>query len=195
MAIFVELSEDIWFKEGLPWDTSLMLAIHSIHRPWLDIVMLIVTSTGGSLLFVSVVAIAAWLYIKRRVFDMLTLLISFGGAGVISDLLKLVFARPRPDLFPPIIAVSGYSFPSGHTASAVAVYGLLAILLWRQARYVPAVFSALWVMVVGFSRIYLGVHYPSDVLGALAVGGLWVFAVFAWRAWYVRWRKKPELKS
>jgi membrane-associated phospholipid phosphatase len=194
LAVFVELSADIWFKEGLPWDTSIIMAIHSIHQPWLDMVMLAVTSTGGSLLFFSVAAIATWLFLKQRVFDMLTILISYGGAGVISDLLKLVFARPRPDLFPPVVTASGYSFPSGHTASAIAVYGLLAIFLWRQERYVLAAFSGFWVTAVGFSRIYLGVHYPSDVLGALAVGALWVFAVFALRAWYVRWRKGEELQ-
>jgi membrane-associated phospholipid phosphatase len=193
LAVFVELSADIWFKEGLPWDTTIILAVHSIERPWLDMVMLAVTTTGGSLLFISVAAIATWLFMKQRVLDMLTILISYGGAGVISDLLKLVFARPRPDLFPPIVNAAGYSFPSGHTASAMAVFGLLALFLWRQKRFALAVLSGFWVMAVGFSRVYLGVHYPSDVLGALAVGALWVFAVFAWRAWFVRWRKPAEL--
>jgi membrane-associated phospholipid phosphatase len=193
MAVFVELSADILLKEGLPWDTSIIMAVHSIDRPWMNIVMLSVTSTGGSLLFVSVAAIAVWLFLKQRVLDMLTILISYGGAGVISDLLKLVFARPRPDLFPPIVAATGYSFPSGHTASAMAFYGLLAIFLWRQKRHVLAVFSGFWVIAVGFSRIYLGVHYPSDVLGALAVGALWIFAVYSWRAWYLRWQKGGEL--
>jgi undecaprenyl-diphosphatase len=89
-------------------------------------------------------------------------------------LLKLLFARPRPNVFPPLTLETSFSFPSGHTMAAVAFYGLIAILLWRDHHYGWALLPGLWVPLVALSRIYLGVHYPSDVLASLAVGTIWL---------------------
>ena len=99
--------------------------------------------------------------------------------------LKLLFARPRPALFPPLVVESGFSFPSGHVTTSVAVYGLLAVFLWRQGHRGWAIVAAAWVLVVAVSRIYLGVHYPSDTLGSITFASLWLWAVVAIRTRYV----------
>lgn len=74
----------------------------------------------------------------------------------------------------PLVTVHSYSFPSGHTITAVALYGFIAYLFWMQSHRMLAMFTSIWAGLIAFSRIYLGVHYPSDVLGAIAVGGIWL---------------------
>jgi undecaprenyl-diphosphatase len=98
---------------------------------------------------------------------------------LLNQVLKLFFARPRPDVFPPLTVEHSYSFPSGHMMAAVSVYGFIALILWKRRQRLLALMSALLIPVVGFTRIYLGVHYPSDVVGALAVGVAWLFLVYA----------------
>jgi len=94
----------------------------------------------------------------------------------LGQVLKHLFARPRPQLFPWLTGAGGWSFPSGHTLNAVVLGGLLVWLIgwrlsgWRRAAL--GVWAGLWAALIGLSRVYLGVHYPSDVLASLAVGGL-----------------------
>jgi len=122
-------------------------------------------------------------------------LISFAGAGAINAMLKLVLARPRPALFAPLVSASGFAFPSGHVTAAVSVYGLLAVFLWRQGRRLWAILSGACVFIVAVSRIYLGVHYPSDTMGSLAFGTLWLFVVFAIRDRYASRRAADHVAS
>ena len=177
--IFVDLAGDVWLKEGFTWDAPVMLAIHRYARPWLTQLMLVITSTGQSVAVIVLAIVLYWLWRRERKLDALTALVSFVGAVAISTVLKLVFARPRPHVFPPLVPADTYSFPSGHTLAAVALYGLLAILLWRGRHRWWALLSAVWVLVVGLSRIYLGVHYPSDVVASLALGTLWLVLIMA----------------
>jgi membrane-associated phospholipid phosphatase len=104
----------------------------------------------------------------------LLLSITVFGAVITNAALKFLFARPRPEVFPPLVVETSYSFPSGHTTTAAAFYGMLAILLWQAHHRRWALLSGVWVFAVAFSRVYLGAHYPSDVLGSLALGTLWL---------------------
>lgn len=177
VSIFFELAGDVWLQEGFAWDAPLMLAIHAYGRPWLDQVMKFLTLTGNQLLIVLVGILAYRLWRRRQRRAAVTLAVSFIGATSLNYGLKLLFARPRPHIFPPLTTESSYSFPSGHTMAAAAVYGLLAVWLWRQRRYGWALVAGSWPLVVALTRIYLGVHYPSDVLASLAVGVVWLAAV------------------
>lgn len=193
-AIFFELGSDILMQQGFAWDVTINAFIQQFRHPWLDQVMLVVTATGGTVSVILVCCLAIWLILKHRNADMVTLLVSYVGGVLLSDLLKLAFARPRP-FINTIIAVSGYSFPSGHTTTAVVFYGLLAFYYWTKKLRGLAVLLIFWIIAIGFSRIYLLVHYPSDVLGAFAVGGLWIIAVIEFRGWYDRhlvMRQMPE---
>jgi len=186
VASFTELAEDVWFREGFAWDAPLILALHQFGRPWLDTVMRIVTQTGAGGAIALGIAVAGWFLWRRRALDAATVVISFAGAAALNTVLKLLLARPRPALFPPLVVESGFSFPSGHVTAAVALYGLLAVLLWRGRHRAWAVVSGAWVCAVALSRIYLGVHYPSDALGSLTFATLWLVVVFAVRDWYAR---------
>jgi len=106
-------------------------------------------------------------------------LVSFGGTVALNIMLKALFTRPRLQLFPPLVVETSFSFPSGHTMVAVAFYGLISILLWRKRQYAWAILAGVWVFLVGLSRIYLGVHYPSDVLASLAVGTIWLVLILS----------------
>ena len=72
------------------------------------------------------------------------------------------------------IEINTQKYTSGHTATAIGFYGMLAIILWHEKHYVMGLLSAVWILLVGFSRVYIGVHYPSDVIAALAFGSLWI---------------------
>ena len=186
VLVFLELAEDVWVNEGFAWDATIMLGIHSLSSPWLDRFFMLVTQTAGPLIVLPVLGTAVWFWRRDRHLLAALFIISFAGMSLLNALLKLIFARPRPDLFPPLIVEHSYSFPSGHTMAAISYYGLLALVLWEFDRRWWAVLAGLWVPLVALSRVYLGAHYPSDVLASLAVGTIWLvmvwFAYTGWRA-------------
>ena len=186
VAVFTDLVEDVWFREGFAWDKPVALAIHQFSSPLLDLLMRGVTQAGKAGAIAVVILAAAYFTWKRRLVDALSVLVSFGGAVTLNTLLKFTLTRPRPSLFPPLVAESGFSFPSGHVTAAVAVYGLLGVLLWRGRHYGWAIFSAAWIPLIAFSRIYLEVHYPSDTLGSLIITTLWLIVIFFVRDRYLR---------
>jgi undecaprenyl-diphosphatase len=107
------------------------------------------------------------------------------GGGTLDVVLKHFFHRERPVLENPLVTLSSYGFPSGHTMEATLLYGLLALLAWKNARNRAArlgcvVGACFLVLLIGLTRIYLGAHYLTDVLGALAAGLFWL--VFCWTA-------------
>jgi membrane-associated phospholipid phosphatase len=178
VTLFLELAEDVWLNEGFAWDAIVMLGIHRLSQPWLDMVFSLITQTAGGWIVLPVVGTAVWFWRHDQRSKMWLMIASFGGTVLLNSLLKLLFARPRPNVFPPLMAETSYSFPSGHTMSAVAVYGLLALLLWQRGQYAWALLPGLWVPLVALSRVYLGVHYPSDVLASLALGTIWLVIVW-----------------
>jgi membrane-associated phospholipid phosphatase len=192
VAIFTDLVEDVWFREGFTWDKPIILAIHHISSPVLDMVMRVVTQTGESGAIAIAVIIAIWFALKRNYLDAASIIISLGGGAALNLLLKIFLQRPRPSVFPPLVVENGFSFPSGHVAASVAVYGFLAVLLWRHNHRGWAFLSGAWVLVVAISRIYLGVHYPSDALGALIFTSFWLALVFVVRDANVRPEKQTS---
>lgn len=184
MRVFLELGEDVWLREVFAWDAPTMLAIHSLQTPRLDWFMKASTMAGSYGATIVTVAVALKFRRRRHKDKLAALLVSVVGAATMNGLLKMFFARPRPSVFPPFSVEHTYSFPSGHTITAVALYGYLAILLWPEGYRLLALLVGSLIPIVGFSRIYLGVHYPSDILGAMALGTLWVLLVVAGLAWY-----------
>lgn len=185
-TVFTDLAEDVWFREGFSWDAPIILAIHQFGNPLLDTIMLFVTDTGETGAITIAVIMAGWFAWKRRYVDAFSVIIGFSGAMAINTLFKLLFARPRPDLFRPLVVESGFSFPSGHVTASVIAYGFLAILLWRSKHYGWALFSGAWILMVALSRIYLGAHYPSDTIAAIAFASLWLIIVLFVQRKYLR---------
>jgi len=178
VILFLELAEDVWLNEGFAWDATLMLGIHRLSQPWLDKVFWLITQTAGPLIVVLVVGTAIWFWWHDEKITALLFIVSFVGTFLLNSLLKLIFARPRPDLFPPLVVEHSYSFPSGHAMSAIAYFGLLALVLWQKGHRGWAVLAGLWVPLVALSRVYLGAHYPSDVLASLTIGTIWLVIVW-----------------
>ena len=124
-------------------------------------------------------AASAYLWIKRIRVWVLTLMLAVFGGILLNFLLKHVFARQRPHFDDPLLTPTTYSFPSGHTLMATVFYGTLCALImsrivsWRW-RVVTILAAGVMILLVGFSRIYLGAHYLSDVLAAIAEGLAWI---------------------
>ena len=182
-VIFLELAEDVWQSEGFWWDSRMTLAIHGLANPWLTQIVRFITFTGGIGSFLIFAISMVWLWRQQRKHQAQLLLVCFMGSALINELLKLFFVRPRPTLFPPLIAVGGYSFPSGHSTAGITLFGVLAIFLWHDRHYGWAIAAAIWGLLIGISRVYLGVHYPSDVLAAWMAGFLWILVTFTVIHW------------
>ncbi len=173
MAAFFLIAEDVWERQAMPLDTLILNFLFGIRSPALTVLANVITA-GGSVQFVAVaVVLAVVLGWRQHRIDVYALLATVIGAALLNQLLKLFFARPRPILHPALVHALGYSFPSGHSMAALSFYGILGYLAGRHLRpplrYLIYFSTALWILLVGLSRNYLGVHYPSDVIGAYAV--------------------------
>jgi undecaprenyl-diphosphatase len=144
-----------------------------------------VTVLGDIRLVSAIVVVSAVVLVSRREPRYAALIAaSTWGAALLATIAKVVFARPRPPLSRHVVAATGAAFPSGHSAQAAACYGAVAWVLSRELRsraWRVTIWSAaiLCTTVVGFSRVYLGVHWPSDVGGGWAVGVGWLAACVA----------------
>jgi undecaprenyl-diphosphatase len=141
------------------------------------------TELGGLILVPIGAGLVAWLLWQRRPVDALVVAVALIGATLFTDAVKDLVARPRPP-GPHLAPAGGYSFPSGHTLNSTATYGLVALYTWRSdlklnVRRAACTVLALIPFLVGLSRIALGVHYPSDVLGGWLAGLTVVFLVAA----------------
>jgi undecaprenyl-diphosphatase len=171
------VTEDYLTRDPLvDWDVRFASWLHAHSSDWLVTVFKVVTLAGNSVVLIVVVGALAVVFVRRgRMNDAAVLIAALGGAGVINALLKLVFQRPRPELA--FVHLETYSFPSGHAAVATAMFATLAFVVGRRsgrrrAVAVAATATAL-IVLVGFSRLYLGVHYLSDVLAGWSFGLAW----------------------
>ncbi|OWR27781.1 phospholipid phosphatase [Saccharibacillus sp. O23] len=137
---------------------------------WIGSTKVVIVMEVVLLLFLLIVPKLRW--------EPLLVLIATGGSALLNILLKNLFRRDRPDIHR-LAEEYSYSFPSGHSMGAFALYGILAYLLWRMIRPMGWRIAALALCVlltlsIGLSRVYLGVHYPSDVLGGYIASGAWL---------------------
>jgi len=161
-------------------DAELAHWLHARTTPALTSFMLVFTHLHS---VPGIIALAlltgALLYRKREKAWLLALAISIPGAMLINVALKHVFQRARPQFDEPLLTLATYSFPSGHTVHATVLYGFVACYVAAHARthlgaMLPFIGAAVMVALVALSRMYLGVHYLSDVLGAAAEGCAWL---------------------
>jgi undecaprenyl-diphosphatase len=160
----------------LPWHRWVVA-----HRTpvWTDVMTAISFAGQTAVLAVVAVIAAGWLAFRGRKADAALVIAATGGAALLVPLLKHLVARGRPPVADRLMAESSWSYPSGHSLGSTAVLGVLAVVVTtrmtaRAHRVLVAVAAALVVVAIGVSRVYLGVHWPSDVLAGWLVGGLWL---------------------
>lgn len=189
--IFLEIADEVVDGDAHATDRRILQALRDpgdISRPlgpgWLAEAALDWTSLGSTaVVTIVVIAVLGFLLLTRRHGTAALVLASSVGGAILSNVLKQGFDRPRPDLVPELTRHLNPSFPSGHAMTAAVVYLTLAALVAttlkrrREKLYVIGVALSL-TLLVGLTRIYLGVHYPTDVLAGWCVGASW--AVICW---------------
>ncbi len=175
--VYWELGFGLLNDVGFAWDESIMLALYSLRQPWLNAFFLFITRSGDVLIVIPVLAILAYLWRRSERITAVLYLVSVITFPLISLVIKNDFARPRQEIIPPLTIEHTYSFPSGHSLTATAVYGFAAVLLWQRGQRVLALLSGFWVFMIGLSRVYLGAHYPSDVLASYAAGTIMLIII------------------
>lgn len=160
-----------------------------VHNDLAEAFLQIVSFTGKPIFLTPAVGIPTiWLWRRgAKKLAMFLAVVSIGG-GIIDTVVKIAVGRPRPTFDEPIATAFGNSFPSGHSMSSLVCYGALVLvflpLLPRRWRHAMIWFTVFWVAAIGFSRLALGVHFISDVLGGYVLGAAWLIgSVAAFEVW------------
>lgn len=199
LIVFALLSNWVLEGETKHFDGVVLDTIHRYATPQLTSLMRLLTHLGSTTFLLIVSILLVFQGLKRRRAAVL-LAITMAGAALLIWVLKAEFQRPRPVPFFEFSHPKTYSFPSGHALGAFCFYGALAAIIadrmpkrrWRTITWTVAV---LVIGVIGFSRIYLGVHYPSDVLAGYAAGLVWVITVASVDRLLLRRRAGPTPHS
>ena len=178
IALFGWLSQEVLEKEAFGFDTTILLWLHQRSNSIIDNLMLNITKLGNPEFVVVLITTSLILLLwQKRAWSAKILVLTCLGGLILNQGLKLFFAKPRPQLWNPLIVEHSYSFPSGHALGSSVVYGFLAVLLASHyPRYSIGIYSVAVVIVgsIGLSRLFLGVHYPTDIIAGYAVGLLWL---------------------
>lgn len=177
---FAELADDIHRQESLVYDVPVLEYAHGLSRHSLDLFFSVIAKLGyqwGVVPFDIVLVIA--LTVTRRFREASYAAIALGGSGLLNIAAKQFFARERPSLWESIAPEHNYSFPSGHAMGSMTLAAVLILLCWpTRWRWLVVASMVPFTVLVGFSRLYLGVHYPSDILAGWAVATAWAVAVY-----------------
>jgi membrane-associated phospholipid phosphatase len=179
VIVFSKLAGEIIEKEPIAFDNTILLWIYSHATPFYNRVFLIITTIGNLSVIVPItLLIVGGLLYKEQSKKAFIVFTSVAGAICANIILKLLFQRERPDLWHSIITETTYSFPSGHALISTALILSIVAITWRtRARWPVLVVGSIFIALIGISRLYLGVHYPSDVIAGWSIGIVWVFIV------------------
>ena len=197
---FAELADEVTDGETHAFDRAVMLGLREPGNPaeplgpaWMELAARDVTSLGGTTVLVLLTLGAiGYLLLGRRRLTALFVVVSIVGGTLISSGLKAWFARPRPDVVPHLVEVTSASFPSGHSMLAMTTYLTLgAVLAEVHPNMRFRIYLLLWAvalsLLIGLSRVYLGVHWPTDVLAGWCVGSAWALLCGS-VAWWMKQR-------
>jgi len=193
LFVFVRLAGEVTEGETQAFDTRIMQALRSPTDPskprgpvWIENALLDLTALGGpTVLGLVVLSVVGFLVLQTRYRTALIVIMTAISGEVLNAAMKAAFNRPRPSIVPQLRAVFSASFPSGHAMESAIVYLTLGAILMRVAEsrltkaYIMGI-ATLLTMLVGVSRVYLGVHYPTDVIGGWIIGFVW--ASICWLA-------------
>jgi len=187
LVLFFGLTTAVLAGVADTWDRTLMLDLAAGREPWLTWWMKFLSIAGSGLIEIPLaLLLVLGLVLRKRKVEAWWYAAAALSGWALSGLAKLAVQRPRPHLIPRLMHGGGwFSYPSGHSMLAPIIFGL-GIIVWAAPWPSPAlrraalVLAALFALSIGFSRVYLGVHYPSDVLGGLLLGTAWSALALLW---------------
>lgn len=205
VIIFAQLADEVIEKEPIEGDIAILNFIHGFASPMLDAIFLVITNLGGAIamIIISACIIGYFLY-KKHWQSAAVILFGVGGAAGANLILKLLFQRDRPSLWTSMVVEHSYSFPSGHAMASSAFAVTMIVLSWRtRYRWWVVAAAGLFTLLVGVSRMYFGVHYPTDILAGWCVGSAWVIIStslisnfpFQLRTYFARLLKKVNTRN
>ena len=199
LLVFARLTDKVTAGDTRAFDSAVLMAMRTPDRPndpvgppWFEEAVRDVTSLGGSVLIIVITGtVAGFLAMSGTRHAAVLVVVSVSGGALVMSFLKLLFARARPDLVEHSARVFTESFPSGHaTLSAITYLTLGALLARVQTRRALKAYSLgiaiTLTVLVGVSRVYLGVHWPTDVLAGWCLGAAWAIACWLVAAWLQR---------
>lgn len=180
LLLFCKLLKDMTSHKISDFDRTITHLIRYYTNSEITVLMKGITLLGSAnvIFLIAIGTISAFFILRRQLLEPLFLIVATTGSWLLSDLLKWSFHRPRPTINQ-LLHITGYSFPSTHSMVSLVFYGAIAYLLWiylpsTRLRWFLTSSFVLLIVFIGISRIYLGVHYPSDVLAGFAAGGIWL---------------------
>jgi membrane-associated phospholipid phosphatase len=179
LVAFGSLAEDVYTVGGMGWDEPILRWVHRHATPGLDAAMIFISAIGYAygVVPLAFVVFVALLVVRRRG-NALFWGVAMGGTSALNMGAKAFFRRDRPDLWLSPAPEHTYSFPSGHAMGSMALVAAVAVLAWpTRWRWWAILGGGAFTLLVGFSRVYLGVHYPSDVLAGWSAALAWVLGV------------------
>jgi undecaprenyl-diphosphatase len=183
-AVFAKITEDVVENESPHLDRATSFMVHGLDTPTLDTIMRGFSFIGSiSVVAFVAVAVMVWCWRRRDGVAIGALVGVIAADQLLKPVLKHIFERPRPDLFHEVPRLDTYGYPSAHAMAAVAIYGIIAVVIGRLAP--GAKRWAFWgagvlAIMIGYSRIYLGLHWITDVLGGFAAGATILGAGIMW---------------
>lgn len=190
VALFVQRNTIVTF------DSIIISTIQGLEAPWLTFIMRFFTFIGDTIpvIILSVVSLFLLYKVLNHRGELVLFIAVIVGANLLFLTLKSFFQRARPDLHR-LAEATNYSFPSGHATMAFALYGVLTFILWRHIntsfkRTIHIIVSLVVILSIGVSRIYLGVHYPSDILAGYFISAFWLMLAIGFFQRYKDKRKK-----
>jgi membrane-associated phospholipid phosphatase len=176
--LLAQITDEVLEREAFAFDRTVLLGIHQFANPTLDRLMLNITNLGNPHPVVAIVVISLAILLWRRYYQEAKIfVIDCLGGVILSYGLKLVFSKPRPNLWQSAIEETSFSYPSGHALGSTILYGFLAyILATRYPRLAFLIYAGAVLIIgaIGLSRLYLGVHWPTDIIAGYSIGFLWV---------------------
>lgn len=185
--LFLRLTMEVQNNSGALqyFDESVLRWVETLRTPFMNVMVVDFTALGGlALNFVLGILTVIIFLLARDPAAAIHLTLTTTGGFIISIMMKNIILRPRPTIIPQLIHASGFSYPSGHSITSAAVYLTMAILACRHfksyyARLVLLVLAGIVIALISFSRIYIGVHYPSDTMSGALIGIAWALFMAA----------------